>query len=115
MDYYHYIFYLIGGVWEHFACTADPDVQECKICGKKIKTTKGSKTGMEAHLALYAKRGQRLDKENLKVWLIAGMVAILNMPFRTFGRLIIRVLFWLVRLGLVNEQIARRTTDCEAE
>lgn len=36
----HHIFCLIGGVWEQFSPTADADIYECKICGKKSENVK---------------------------------------------------------------------------
>lgn len=94
--------------------TTEPEIQECKLCKKRLKTAKGSKYGLQVHVARHAKDGERVDRDELKSWLVASMVANLNIPCRAFGSPTMRILFSLAKLGPISEQIARDCADKEA-
>lgn len=63
-------------------------------------------------MAWHAKQGKIVSRENLKSWLVASMTTI---PCRAFNSVIMVILFWLARLGPINDKMARRFTDTEAE
>ena len=104
-----------GSVWDEFEDTSDNETKECKTCSKRLKAIRGSKSGLQAHVAWHAKQGRVINREELKSWLVAAMITILNIPCRAFGSIIMAILFWMARLGPINDQMARRYTDAEAE
>lgn len=101
-------------VYAFFNATSDPDTRTCKLCGKVLKTSKGNKTGLVAHMALHKRKGDNVDRDGQRTRIITSIVAEGNASFRFFNLQGVRKVFKLAGLGIVNENIARKCLDAEA-
>ena len=90
----------------------------CRRCPKRIKILsggKGYKKGLEVHSNTHEREALQKVTEATKNQIVAGLVTALNLPVNCFKSPIIKELFDLAKLKPINDQIARRSTDNEAE
>lgn len=102
-------------VWNLFEETSDSEIQQCKLCEKRLKTRKGSKTSLATHIEWHAKQEKKVTGEKLKCWLVSSMVTVTYIRCKVFSSTIMTFLFWLASLGPISETIARQCVDAEAE
>lgn len=63
----------------------------------------------------HSKEAREVPRNKIKAWLVAGFVTVLHIPCNAFNSMYMKILFWLARLGTVNDKIARQLSDQEVE
>lgn len=107
---------------ERFIINTVTEIATCKRCDHPVTCANGSVNAMKKHLFSHNRQDSRENSSQqsvvmttmeLKRWLCAALVVSLHMSFNSMSHPLIRILFWLAKLGTVNARIARQMVDEE--
>ena len=94
----------------------------CKRCDHPVTSANGSVTAVRAHLMSHhhrealqeaARPSAKRTTSQHKHWIIAALITVLHVSFNAFSHPLLKILFWLAKLGTVNRELARQVVDDE--